>query len=62
MTIHSNNLCLLALFCYKKALKCMTNFKHIQENQNSCFLPVFPLGWGAIFPLAHIKARLIFTL
>lgn len=60
--MHSSILCLLTPFCYKKALKCMTDFKHIQRNQNSCLLPVFPLEWGAIFPLAHIKARLIFEL
>lgn len=52
----------VTLLCCKKALKCMTDFKHIQINQNSCLLPVFPLEWGATFPLAHIKARLIVKL
>lgn len=32
MNIDSGNVCLLSLFGYEKALKCMIEFKHIQGN------------------------------
>lgn len=43
MTTDSGNLCLLSLFYYEKALKCMIDVKHIQGNQNTCLLPRLPL-------------------
>jgi len=57
MTTDNSNVCLLSLFCYEKALKCMLDFKHIQGNQNTCLLPWLPLQLAAVFPLAHVKAK-----